>query len=84
MISDADVRYWESEREKIESEPEYFEKNYEDVTEDFLPPRVDALQGNIKLNKLSPSEFKQRYEKLTDDEQKIFLEFISHQTRATA
>ncbi len=84
MIDDSDVRYWENEREQIESETNYFEENYEEVTAETLPAPVDALQGDIKLNNLSPSEFKERFEELTDREQRIFLRFISHQTEKLA
>jgi len=66
----------EKEWKKIQEEPGYYEENYVDVTDDFLPGEVDSLLADLQLGRISREEFLNQYENLSSDHKHLFLKHL--------
>lgn len=75
-VTAEDRKNAEEEWKKIEEEPGYYEENYVDVTDEFLPGEVDSLLADLQLGRISREEFLNRYETLSPTHKQLFLKHL--------
>lgn len=75
-VTDEDRKRAEQEWEKIQSDPDYYEKNYVDVTDEFLPAEVDTLLADLQLGNVSNETFMERFEELSEENKELFLNHL--------
>lgn len=75
-ISGEDRRQAEEEWQKIQNDPDYYQENYVDVTDEFLPSEVDSLLADLQLGEVSSPEFRNRFERLSEEHKSLFLEHL--------
>jgi len=75
-VTDEDRKRAEEEWQKIQDDPGYYEENYVDVTDEFLPAEVDALLADLQLGNVTNEAFMERFEKLSDEHRTLFLNHL--------
>jgi hypothetical protein len=75
-VTEEDRKRAEQEWQKIQSDPDYYEENYVDVTDEFLPADVDALLADLQLGNVSNERFLERFKELGEADKELFLNHL--------
>jgi len=75
-ITEKEREIAEKEWEKIQEDPGYYEENYVDVTDDFLPGKVDSLLADLQLGRITRENFLDQYENLSLEHKHLFLKHL--------
>ncbi len=75
-VTEEDRKKAEKEWEKIQEDSGYYEENYVNVTDEFLPGEVDSLLADLQLGRISREEFLNQYENLSSEHKHLFLKHL--------